>query len=442
LTVPRNIPRLIRNEAAEILTEELLIGSAIREHSKFIVRYGLLFAVMSSLRTSSKWNSLKIMAKRNDLMPVLIIKMLLPTVLDIMEGQFVTETDIADILKAQEDRWSSDHNDAFEDEGLNEEVYKAVSKKVDETESKMNVSVKAMDLLSLLFPANSFDLGVRELHKEFLSNIEEYASLVNKNDELARIVEIVGRMETELGAKLKERTKHGRSEVHSVRFSDDIQRMLPHEIVNLSDEDLEMIFYSRFSEKKLMTYDLKGREMTAGPPGNARKGPVVMLVDTSGSMYGEPELIAKAVSLMIARRMIPEKRDVKVILFSTRTTEISLTSKEKMGREFLEFLSYTFGGGTDFNIALHEGLRSLREKEWEGADLLFISDGHSTVSDPVITNEWNLLKNMNDVRVFSVIINNDDAGGLDELSDSVYIMNNETIWERGGGYADMFRNLM
>ncbi|MDR0778164.1 MAG: hypothetical protein LBE48_01820, partial [Methanomassiliicoccaceae archaeon] len=72
LTVPRNIPRLIRNETAEILTEELLIGYAIREHSKFILRYGLLFTVMHSLRTSSKWNSLKIMAKRNDLMPVLI----------------------------------------------------------------------------------------------------------------------------------------------------------------------------------------------------------------------------------------------------------------------------------------------------------------------------------------------------------------------------------
>jgi uncharacterized protein with von Willebrand factor type A (vWA) domain len=191
-----------------------------------------------------------------------------------------------------------------------------------------------------------------------------------------------------------------------------------------------------------MTYDLKGREMASGPPENVRKGPVVMLVDTSGSMYGEPELIAKAVSLTVARRMIPEKRDVKVILFSTRTTEISLTSKERMGKEFLEFLSYTFGGGTDFNIALHEGLRALREREWTGADLLFISDGHSTVSDPVITAEWDILKNENDARVFSVIINNDDAGGLEELSDSVYIMNNDTIQEGGGNYVKMFRDLM
>jgi uncharacterized protein with von Willebrand factor type A (vWA) domain len=113
-----------------------------------------------------------------------------------------------------------------------------------------------------------------------------------------------------------------------------------------------------------------------------------------------------------------------------------------MGKEFLEFLSYTFGGGTDFNIALREGIRALREKEWEGADILFISDGHSVISDISITSEWYLLKEMNNAKVFSVIINNDDAGGLEELSDSVYIMDSGTIWDHGGNYADMFRKLM
>jgi len=444
LAVPRHIPREIRSETAEIVTEELLNGYVIRDHEKFIQRYGLLFNILFALRSSGKWDILKITAKRNDLMPIVILRMILPEILDIMEGRFAAAENIQ---KIQEQRWSDERSDKEtseenDEEELNGEVSKVISKKLDETETKVSKDVKTMDLLSLLFPGNAFDLSVRELHKEFLSNIEEYASLVSRNDDLSRIVDIVGRMETELGTKRMEITKQGRSEVHSVRFSDDIQRMLPYEIVNLADPDLEMTFYSKFSEKKLMTYDIRGREKVSGPPKNTRKGPVVLLVDTSGSMYGEPELIAKAVSLSIARRMIPEKRDVKVILFSTRTTEISLTSKEKMGREFLEFLSYTFGGGTDFNIALREGVRALREKEWEGADLMFVSDGHSIVSDPSITAEWDLLKEMNNARVFSVIINNDDAGGLEELSDSIYIMNSETIWERGGNYAGLFTDLV
>ena len=443
LAVPRSIPRTIRGETADILAEELLFGHIIRDHDAFAKRYGLLMNIMTVLRSSSRWTVLKAVASRNELMPILILRMILPMVLDIMEGHFIAGEKNAKEIAAQEERWDTDdHNESDEEnKELNGDLREAVSAKLEETETKVTEDAKALDLLSLLFPGKGFDLSVRELHKEFLGNIDAYASLVSRNEDLARIVDIVGRMESELGMKRIEKTKHGRSEVHSVRFSDDIQRMLPHEIVNLADPDLEAIFYSRFSEKKLMTYDLKGRESVSGPPVNKRKGPVVMLVDTSGSMYGEPELIAKAVSLTVARRMIPEKRDVKVILFSTRTTEISLTSKEKMGKEFLEFLSYTFGGGTDFNIALREGVRALREREWDGADLLFISDGHSVVSDPVITAEWGMLKEMNDARVFSVIINNDDAGGLEELSDSVYIMNGSTMQEHGGDYVGMFRDL-
>ena len=439
LAYPRMTPRIIRNEISEIIAEELTGEHIIRDHINFQKRYGPLLNVIIVMRASPKWASLRTMAVRGGLMPAIILRMLLPAIFDITDAYFASseKNDTQEGAHTQTDGSGAGDEDECID-GTSEKV----SKKLDETESEMNADVKAMDLLSLIFPGNAFDLSLRELHKEFLSNIELYSSLVSKNDDLARIVDIVGRMESELGSLRTEKTKHGHSEVHSVRFSGDLQRMLPHETVNLTDPQLEMAFYSRFSEKKLMTYDLKGREKVSGPPKNIRKGPVVMLVDTSGSMYGEPELIAKAVSLTVAKRMIPEKRDVRVILFSTSTAEISLTSKEKMGREFLEFLSYTFGGGTDFNLALREGMRALREKEWEGADLMFISDGHSIISDHMITEEWNLLKEMNDARVFSVIINNDDAGGLEELSDSIYIMNRETMQERGGGYMNMFSDLM
>ena len=440
ITFPRIIPHTVREEVAGILAEDLLSGYVIRDHSAFAERYGMFGTVLFLLNTSQRWDSLKRMAARNDLMPVMILRMILPLVFDIMESRSHTDTNAPGAMRSDE---RADVH--MTDEGskeLDAEVGNAISKELNETENELNAELKAMDLLSLLFPGKGFDLSVKEMHREFLGNIERYASLVDKNEDLSRIVEIVGRMESELGLRRTEKTRHGHSEVHSIRFSDDIQRMLPHEILNLTDPEFEMMFYSRFSEKKLMTYDLKGRERVSGPPKDKRKGPVVMLIDTSGSMYGEPELIAKAVSLTIARRMIPEKRDVKVILFSTGTTEISLTSKEKMGREFLDFLSYTFGGGTDFNIALREGMRAMREKEWNGADLLFISDGHSVVNDGIITAEWNLLKEMNDARVFSVIINNDDAAGLEGLSDSVYILDRGTIWEQGGNYVRMFSDLM
>ncbi|MCL1904948.1 MAG: hypothetical protein FWG19_02350, partial [Methanomassiliicoccaceae archaeon] len=261
ISYPRIIPHIIREETASILAEELLSGYVVRNHSAFAERYGILETILFVLHSSQRWDSLKIMATRNDLMPVLILRAILPSVFDIMEGRLDADSNVSNALKAQEAKWSDEENDDnVSEEGskeLDAEIDNAISKKLKETEDKLNAELKAMDLLSLLFPGKGFDLSVKELHREFLGNIEEYASLVSKNEDLSRIVDIVGRMEMELGLKRMEKTKHGRSEVHSIKFSNDLQRMLPHEILNLTDPELEMMFYSRFSEKKLMTYDLK-----------------------------------------------------------------------------------------------------------------------------------------------------------------------------------------
>ena len=49
-------------------------------------------------------------------------------------------------------------------------------------------------------------------------------------------------------------------------------------------------------------------------------------------------------------------------------------SPEGIGR-LLEFLGWTFGGGSDPTKAMAAVLRRIREDEWTTADLLFVSDG-------------------------------------------------------------------
>ena len=137
-------------------------------------------------------------------------------------------------------------------------------------------------------------------------------------------------------------------------------------------------------EGKLLTYQLIEKNWNSEASGKKRNGPVVALVDTSASMRGSPEVLSKAVLLAVTRRMLKENRDVKVILFSSKwqTIEIELTNKKRMGEEFLEFLKFTFGGGTDFNTALRAGLKAMKnEKAFEGADLLFLTDGVSELSE-------------------------------------------------------------
>ncbi|WP_269850933.1 vWA domain-containing protein [Methanosarcina horonobensis] len=101
-----------------------------------------------------------------------------------------------------------------------------------------------------------------------------------------------------------------------------------------------------------------------------------------------------------------------------------------MGKEFLEFLKYTFGGGTDFNTALRAGLKAVKgEKAFQGADLLFLTDGSSELSERPLIREWNEIKAERKARIFSLIIGNYDAGGLDQVSDHTYIIHDSGNWQ-------------
>lgn len=66
-------------------------------------------------------------------------------------------------------------------------------------------------------------------------------------------------------------------------------RLLPSELANLEDEDLEMLFYAKLLEKNLITYQLSGiTNVTQDESYQQPKttGPVVACLDTSGSMGG------------------------------------------------------------------------------------------------------------------------------------------------------------
>lgn len=307
-----------------------------------------------------------------------------------------------------------------------------IAVKLEELIPVLEDHLEMLDLLSMLFPGRMWDYSLQALHREYFDNLDKYAAILRKSSDLHEILEQVGRIELEYGSKKLQLSPHSRSEVHSITFSGDIQTLLPVEAVKLKNPVLKLKFYADMLEEKLLTYQLRGKNWNSNSAGKKRKGPVVALVDTSASMRGAPEILAKAVVLAITRRMLRENRDVKVILFSSKwqTVEIELTDKKRMGKEFLDFLKYTFGGGTDFNTALRSGLKAVKEeKTFQGADLLFLTDGASELSEKPLIREWNEIKAERKARIFSLIIGNYDAGGLDQVSDHTYIIPDAGNWQ-------------
>ena len=327
-------------------------------------------------------------------------------------------------------------------ETLDSVIEESIAAKIEELIPVLEDHLEVLEILSMLFPGRAWDHSLKALHREYFGNLEKYASILKKSSDLNEILGQVGRIELEYGSKKLSLSPYSKNEVHSVTFSGDIQTLLPAETVKLKNPLLKRKFYADMLEGKLLTYQLKGENWNSDTAGKKRKGPVVALVDTSASMRGSPELLAKSVILAVTRRMLKENRDVKVILFSSKwqTVEIELTNKKRMGQEFLEFLKFTFGGGTDFNTALRAGLKAMKnEKAFEGADLLFLTDGFSELSERPLIREWNEIKAERRARIFSLIIGNYDAGGLQQVSDYTYLIGNAENWDVGESPASFVK---
>ncbi|MDO4689740.1 MAG: hypothetical protein Q4A58_00360 [Fusobacterium sp.] len=174
---------------------------------------------------------------------------------------------------------------------------------------------------------------------------------------------------------------NSKEEISRVKLGNSIEALLPNELSLLNNSDLEILFDLKFVENKLMVYDFQGSEHIKKEEEKEKnqskeiegKGPIIICLDTSGSMSGSREMIAKAISFCIISRAISEKRLCLLINFSIK---IELTEFNKISSfsEIFEFLTKSFYGGTDALPALNYSLDTLEKEEYSGADILMISD--------------------------------------------------------------------
>ncbi len=478
LSTPRKVPRPLREDIAEVLVYELFSGKEyeIKDEKRFMERFGVFYPLLLSMRNFRVWGDLKTLAGSNRMAGLLVLKTLLDGIFTLIgdyeeiEGEITKNLQknlekalkalkelIEETCSAWDERNSRQNPENRESPGspgtprceklesmtrkfmenektgqaLDAVVEERIASPLEEFISILENHLEILEMLSMLFPGRMWSDSLQGLHREYFGNLEKYASILRKSSDLRKILEQVGRIELEYGSKKLLLSPHSKSEVHTVTFSSEIQTMLPIEAVKLKNPLLKRKFYADMIEGKLLTYQLRGKNWNSDSAGKKRRGPVVALVDTSGSMRGNPEILAKAIILAVTRRMLKEGRDVKVILFSSKwqSFEIEMTNKKRMGGEFLDFLRQTFGGGTDFNTALRSGLKVMKEENaFRGADLLFLTDGYSELSEQPLVREWNEIKKERNARIFSLIIGNNNAGGFEQVSDHTYIIQNPENW--------------
>nr|WP_270049540.1 VWA domain-containing protein [Thalassolituus pacificus] len=113
---------------------------------------------------------------------------------------------------------------------------------------------------------------------------------------------------------------------------------------------------------------------------------MIVCLDTSGSMHGTPENIAKALVLECLSVAKKEKRACFVYLFGSRgeVEELELTPTKDGFERMILFLSMSFGGGTDAEGPLRLALEKSEKEQWEKADIMIVSDGAFPVSQDLV----------------------------------------------------------
>ena len=227
--------------------------------------------------------------------------------------------------------------------------------------------------------------------------LEQFAKLLEQDQSLQELAEILGKqnraqsiLEKELRDKVVIKTEWHpqnayRGEIKGICFSNDISSVLPSELALMKNPATKKLFQLRFAQKQLLSFEYQRnvertrKESTQEEVSIEKKepkGPIIICVDTSGSMHGTPENIAKTVTFALSKIALEEERKCYLISFSTgiETLDMSDFKKGDSLQKLVRFLQMSFNGGTDASPALQHAIKMLQSNDYKNADVLMISD--------------------------------------------------------------------
>ena len=268
-----------------------------------------------------------------------------------------------------------------------EELYKKIDNFI-RLEKLLSPFIKTLgrlwDLSESTFETSGFEI------------LEQFSKLLDQDESLRELAELLGKQtraqslfEKEIRDKVVIKSKWHpkpayRGEIDGLRYSNDISSVLPSELALLKNTAAKKLFQLKFAQKQLLSFKyqndvLDSKEENIQEETSVEKqepkGPIIICVDTSGSMHGTPENIAKTITFALSKIAIEEERKCYLISFSTSIETLDLTdfSANPIGK-LVQFLRMSFHGGTDATPALKHAVKMLSENEWKNADVMMISD--------------------------------------------------------------------
>ncbi|MBD2309400.1 VWA domain-containing protein [Chroococcidiopsis sp. FACHB-1243] len=169
---------------------------------------------------------------------------------------------------------------------------------------------------------------------------------------LKKIAVVAGRFQQIAERKRRSQALDAFGEITTIELENNLSRLLPTELQKLSASDLFPLFALGYYDRSLLQYKTRGKEKQC-------KGPLVVCLDSSGSMDGLPDTWAKAVTAVLGQIALREGRHLRVIHFATRVCRVDdfPPHHHDFSRLLESMLAFYNGGGTAWEPALLSGYR-------------------------------------------------------------------------------------
>lgn len=248
---------------------------------------------------------------------------------------------------------------------------------------------------------------------------------MRQSPQLKRILEMAGRMRTKAAALQRRKAVHGRDDTVGVEPGGDVARLLPSELA-LTDcgvDDLELLALYRIATRSAMCREYRGIE-------HVGRGPIVIVVDESGSMAGDRITAAKGLALALGWVASKQNRWVAYVSFCNQqedSRELVIPPGEDRADELMDWLEKFHAGGTSPYVPL-QVLPSVYWNRWKvwgmppgRTDIITITDAILSCGDDIVQ-DYNKWKELEQVRSYGIIIGFDDAGDIGRTMDRYWCL--------------------
>jgi len=258
--------------------------------------------------------------------------------------------------------------------------------------NKLDDAVNVIDAMHVMAGKKDSDLNGKPIQID-----QNLLDVFMRNENIVKAFELAGRLKRLAKKKLKEKCD-GKSELVGLTAGNDLQRVLPSDMLLLANKQTKYLFAKRFYERSLMQYKLQSKESKG-------KGPIYMLIDVSGSMAGFREQYAGAMAIALMYLAIEQKREFYISHFNTNIlTTYKYDKNHSIDHIIKQVMHPPSQGGTNIAKCLFSVLKN--KSIAPETDVMLLTDGCDLVNHQLLTKT----KETYQRRVFSIMCGGENSG--------------------------------